>query len=195
MTRTETGNGRGGIDRDYVLWGVMAIPAVYIIANGLMRQRIPYVAWTGELASWFLILAMLVTPLMMLSRKLLWLKSRRRYFGVAAFGYSALHLAVWVAMVDVNRFLKSFVRPEILVGWIAFFVLVPLALTSFDRAVRALGPKWKTLQRWIYFAAPLILIHWLWTTDNSRLAILSSLPVIVFSIWRLARWQMGSQRV
>ncbi len=194
MTPTETGNARGGIDRDYVLWAVMAVPAVYIIGNGLMRQRIPYVAWTGEIASWFLILAMLVTPLMMLSRKLLWLKPKRRYFGVAAFGYTSLHLGVWVASIDMHRFLKSFVRPEILVGWFAFFIFVPLVLTSFDRAVRALGPKWKPLQRWIYVAAPLALIHWLMTTGDRRLAIISSLPVVMFSVWRLVRWQLRDQR-
>jgi methionine sulfoxide reductase heme-binding subunit len=194
MTTAQTGEARSRIDKDYVLWAVMALPAIYIIANGLMRERIPYVLWTGVLASWFLIFAMLVTPLMMLSRKLLWLKSRRRYFGVAAFGYSALHLAVWTAMIDAHRFIKSFVRPEIVVGWLAFFIFVPLVLTSFDKAVRVLGPRWKTLQRWIYVAAPLVLVHWLWTADGSRLAIISSLPVILFSVWRLVRWQMRTQR-
>ncbi len=48
----------------------------------------------------------------------------------------------------------------ILTGWLAFLVFVPLAVTSTDGWVRALGARWKTLQRFIYAAAVLTLLHW-----------------------------------
>jgi methionine sulfoxide reductase heme-binding subunit len=189
MANVSTGGPRRGIDPDYVLWAVMAVPALWIIGCGVLRVKIPYVGWSGILACWFIILAMLVTPAMMLFRPLIWLKPKRRYFGVAGFAYTMLHLAFWAYNLKSGGLIASFTRPKILVGWIAFIILVPLALTSYDRAVRALGPRWKTLQRWVYPAAFFTLIHWLMTTDDFATAILSSLPVIVLSAWRLFRWQ------
>jgi methionine sulfoxide reductase heme-binding subunit len=193
MASASTGGTRRGIDPDYVLWAVMALPGAYIVAHGFLGLKFPYVGWSGILACWFIILAMLVTPAMMLFRPLIWLKPKRRYFGVAGFAYTMLHLAFWAVNLKNGGLLLSFTRPKILVGWIAFIILVPLALTSYDRAVRVLGPRWKTLQRWVYPAAFFTLIHWLMTTDNFRLAILSSLPVIVLSVWRLVRWQTRGQ--
>ena len=189
MANASSGGSRRGIDPDYVLWAVMALPGLWMIACGFLDIKIPYVGWSGMLPCWFIVLAMLVTPAMMLYRPLIWLKPKRRYFGVAGFAYTLLHLAFWAYNLKPGGITASFTRPKILVGWIAFFILVPLALTSFDRAVRALGPRWKTLQRWVYPAAFFTLLHWLTTADSLRIVILSSLPVIVLSAWRLIRWQ------
>jgi methionine sulfoxide reductase heme-binding subunit len=183
-----------GLDRDHLTWAVMALPALYMIGCGAVGAKIPYVAWSGIVACWFIVLAMLVTPAMMLSKSLLWLKPRRRYFGVAGFCYSLLHLAFWIAHIDLTRFMRSFVRPELVVGWAGLAIFVPLAITSYDGAVRALGPRWKTLQRWVYAAAFLTLVHWLMTADDKTIAVASSLPVIILSVWRLARWRLRSAR-
>lgn len=183
------------LDRDHLSWAVMALPGLYMIGCGVVGAKIPFVAWSGIVACWFIILAMLVTPMMMLSKSMLWLKPRRRYLGVAGFSYTLLHLAFWIVQIDAGRFLRSFVRPDLSVGWIGFAIFIPLALTSFDSAVRALGPRWKPLQRWVYPAAILTLIHWLMTADHWTIAIVSSLPVIVLSIWRLARWRSRSATI
>tara|TARA_R110000868_G_scaffold8138_15_gene41981 strand:- start:258 stop:584 length:327 start_codon:yes stop_codon:yes gene_type:complete len=45
-------------------------------------------------------------------------------------------------------------------GWLAFLIFVPLAITSTDGWIRRLGSRWKTLQRFVYGAAVLTLLHW-----------------------------------
>ncbi len=194
MANASTGGPRRGIDLDYALWAVMALPAVYVVAHGLLGMKFPYVMWTGIAACLFLAAALLVTPLMMLSKSLLFLKPRRRYLGVAAFAYTVLHIAIWMVQIDLTRILKSFLRPEILTGWIAFAIFIPLAVTSTDDAVRRLGPKWKTLQRWVYVASAFTLLHWLMTSEGWRLAFATAAPVLALSAWRLIRRQGRSVR-
>lgn len=176
------------LDDPYVLWGLLALPAVWLIVGKFgFDARIAYLYWTGVLSCWLLVVTMMVTPLQMLFGPLPWLRRRRRYLGVASFGYAALHLGVWLIGVTRGELIRSFFRTEILTGWIAMAVFVALAATSFDRAVRMLGPRWKTLQRWVYPAAVLTLIHWVMTADSMTNAALSSLPLAVLSIWRVMR--------
>ena len=192
MANVPNGGLRRGIDPAYALWAVMALPGAYVVAHGLLGMKFPYVMWTGIAASLFLAAALLVTPLMFLSKKLLFLKKRRRYLGVAAFAYTVLHVAIWMVQIDLTRVLKSFLRPEILTGWIAFAIFIPLAFTSTDAAVRRLGPKWKTLQRWVYLGAAFTLVHWLMTSEGWTLALTTAAPVLALSVWRLIRWRSRS---
>ncbi len=194
MDTMAKGQGQRRVDPDHVLWFIMALPAFALIGAGLLGHKTDFLAWSGLFSCWFIIVAMMVTPLTLVAGPMPWLKARRRYFGVAGFAYASLHLAFWLAKTDVGRFLHSFARPEVLTGWIAFAIFVPLALTSTNRAVRRLGPKWKTLQRWIYPAAALTFLHWISTTDDRTLAILSSLPLILLSLWRIVRWQTRPRR-
>ena len=72
-----------------------------------------------------------------------WLLPRRRYLGVAAFAYAVLHAAVYVLRLgDLPRILAEALEAGLLTGWLAFAIFVPLALTSKDACVRALGPAW-----------------------------------------------------
>lgn len=149
--------------------------------------KLPFLAWSGILSGWFIALALMVTPLMLVFGPLPWLRRRRRYLGVAGFGYGLLHLGFWLAHASIGSFLRSFIRPEVVTGWIALAIFVPLAWTSTDRAVRRLGPRWKVLQRWVYPAAVLTYVHWLMTTENMPLAIASGLPLMLLTVWRLLR--------
>lgn len=87
----------------------------------------------------------------------------RRALGLVAFGYIVLHLSVWLALdVQSWRLIAADIvkRPYITVGMAAFVLLVPLALTSTDRARRRLGPvRWRRLHRLVYLAVPLGAIH------------------------------------
>lgn len=58
------------------------------------------------------------------------------------------------------RILGEVTKFDILTGWLAFLVFIPLAATSNDWALRKLGTVWKPLQRWTYAAAVLTLLHW-----------------------------------
>lgn len=177
-------------DNTYLLWLVLSLPAVWFLAERfVLHGKVPYVPWTGILSCWLLIVAMLVTPLQLLFGPLPWLRKRRRYLGVASFGYALLHFVFWLVNVNMGNFLRSFVRVEILVGWISFFLMIALALTSNDQSVRTLGPRWKTLQRWVYPAAVLAFVHWLMTTDHVLDPVLYSAPLIVLSVWRVLRYR------
>ncbi len=97
----------------------------------------------------------------------------RRALGLLAFLYVALHLMVWVLLdlqlrwaemgADIAR------RPYILVGFIGFLLMVPLAVTSNDRVVRRMGAlAWRQLHRLTYVVALAGAIHFLWLVKTWR---------------------------
>lgn len=179
------------IDRIYPFWALLALPAAYMLADDILgRGSDSYFRWTGLISCWLLILSMAVTPLMLWLGKqgwILWLKDRRRYIGVASFGYAALHLLFWLKHATVMSFIKSFLRIEVLPGWIAFFIMAAMAWTSTDGAVRRMGTGWKRLQRWVYAAAILTFLHWVLTSEHPWEPWVYSAPLIALSLWRMQR--------
>ena len=114
---------------------------------------------SGIIAS-VLLLITLAAPL--LRRRLPHLLRHRRALGVAAFLYSALHLAIYLFR-NSDRALSAALTPELLTGWLAFLVWAALAFTSRDAAVRAMGPRWRKLHRLSWPAAWLLFLHWFLT--------------------------------
>lgn len=120
---------------------------------------------SGLLALQFLIAALVVTPL----RDLLGLNLLRfrRWMGVTAFVYAALHFLVWLTLdrqLDWPRIGEDLVkRPYVTLGMASLLLLLPLAATSTDRAVRRLGAlRWRKLHRLAYPATALAAIHFVW---------------------------------
>jgi sulfoxide reductase heme-binding subunit YedZ len=134
-----------------------------------------------------LIITMAITPLTMLIGPLPWLKARRRYLGVASFGYAILHLLFWLKGAHWRELIRSFVELDMSTGWVAMIIMGFLFLTSNDWSVRKLGLRWKTLQRWIYPMAIFTLIHWLMTTDDLTAVAVYTVPLIALTIWRVMR--------
>jgi sulfoxide reductase heme-binding subunit YedZ len=133
----------------------------------------------------------MLTPLRMLfpgSGFLRWMMQRRRYFGVAAFAYAALHTVLYIIdMGTLRAILGEALAIGIWTGWLALFVFLPLAATSNDWSVRALGPAWKTLQRWVYVAAVATLLHWIFVHNTLGPALAHFLPLAgleTYRIWR-----------
>ncbi|WP_457936328.1 sulfite oxidase heme-binding subunit YedZ [Mesorhizobium sp. 10J20-29] len=148
----------------WVLLGLPAIPMIAGLASGSAETVHGLLHPTGEFAARFMIIAMMITPLSMLFRGstvVRWLMRRRRYLGVAAFGYAALHTGLYLVDEGAVAFSGTEISQlYIWTGWLAFFIFVPLAVTSTDGWVRTLGRRWKTLQRFVYGAAILTLVHW-----------------------------------
>ena len=120
----------------------------------------------GLLALIFLIATLALTPL----RKLTgwpWPIRIRRTVGLFAFFYACLHFTTYVA-VDQSFHLHSILddivkRKFIYVGFTAFLLLIPLAVTSTNGMVRRLGAvRWQRLHRLVYVAATLGVIHFIW---------------------------------
>ncbi|NVO07557.1 MAG: sulfoxide reductase heme-binding subunit YedZ, partial [Rhodoferax sp.] len=121
---------------------------------------------TGDWTLRALCLVLAITPLRMVFGVTA-LARLRRMAGLFVYFYVLLHLLAysWFDMgFDVADIAKDIAkRPFILVGFSAFVLLTPLALTSFNRAIKALGAKrWQALHRLVYAVAGLAVLHFFW---------------------------------
>lgn len=118
----------------------------------------------GEVALQLIVAGLLVTPLRSWTR--ISLLKYRRAIGVTAFCYVLAHFTVWAVLdlQSLSRIGAEIVkRPYITIGFAAFMLLVPLALTSNNAAVRKLGAaSWKKLHKLTYPAALLAAVHYVW---------------------------------
>jgi len=129
---------------------------------------------TGMLTLVFLTLALAVSPVRQVF-KLNWLGKFRRMLGLFAFFYGILHLLTYIAF-DRYFNIRSVpgdmaLRPFIAVGMLAFFLMIPLAITSTNKMVKRLGGKrWRTLHRLVYAAGLAGVLHfWLLVKSDTRL--------------------------
>ncbi len=174
-----------------LLWALLAVPALPMIGTALQPDVVfeELLHPSGEWSARIIILALMLTPLSQLlprRRWVQWLLRRRRAFGVAAFGYGALHLLFYLfEMQSLRDILAEIGALGIWTGWAAFLLMLPLALTSNDRAMRAMRGGWKRLQRLAYPAAVLTLLHWMFVHDNVAAAIANFAPLALLETWRL----------
>jgi sulfoxide reductase heme-binding subunit YedZ len=180
-------------DQPYTFWALLCLPAIPMIiglASGDAKMIHQLLHPSGEFAARFMIITMMITPLTMLLkdwRGPRWLMKHRRYLGVAAFGYALLHTVLY--LLDTGTLALSggeMSKFYIWTGWLAFFIFVPLAITSSDAWVHHLGPKWKSLQRWVYGVAVLTLLHWAALHDWGGIApaLVHFLPLALLETYR-----------
>ena len=119
----------------------------------------------GEWGLRLLIATLCVTPLATTLRKP-WIMGLRRMLGLFAFTYLCVHFLTWLVLdqwFDLDAIGADLVkRPYITVGFTAFALLVPLAITSTAGWMRRLGPRWHRLHRLVYPAAILGVTHFWW---------------------------------
>ncbi|WP_018688666.1 sulfite oxidase heme-binding subunit YedZ [Ahrensia kielensis] len=186
------------IKSPYFLWLLLSIPAIPMITGSLSGDNLePLLHPTGEFAARFMIVAMIATPLRMLfptSSLPLWFAKNRRYFGVAAAGYAALHTLFYVLdLGSLQRILAEITETDIWTGWLAMAIFVPLAITSNDASIKFLKRRWKTLQRFVYPAAILTLVHWLFVANEIGGALVHFIPLAALEIYRI--WKVQQKRV
>ena len=121
---------------------------------------------SGEWALYFLCITLAVTPLRRFTGWN-WVVRLRRMLGLFTFFYALVHFIAFLwfdHFFDVAEMLRDVVkRPFILVGFIAFVLLIPLAATSTNGMIKRLGGKrWQWLHRLIYLIAPLAILHFWW---------------------------------
>ena len=183
-----------------LLWLVLALPGVWIAGRwAITPDAYGYghaIGDSGDWAAWLLLATLAVTPLRLLLRGQRWtgwLLQRRRDLGVASFVYATGHLLIYLLRkASPELILRELQTPYILVGWIAFGLFVPLALTSNDLSMRWLRRKWKSLHRLVYPAAILTFLHWVWsafdpTTAWINVAILAAIEIVRVVLQRRQR--------
>ena len=147
---------------------------------------------TGDWTLRFLCAVLAVTPL----RQALGVPALarfRRLLGLFAFFYGVVHFLcyAWLDMgLDLALILPDIARRNfILVGTAALLLMLPLALTSFNRAIRTLGAaRWQALHRAVYAVAVLALLHFFWMragkNDFAEVAVYAALVAVLLG-WRL----------
>ncbi len=179
------------------LWLVYAAATNQLGANpaeALIRS-------TGDWTLRMLCLVLAVTPLRVLL-KLPVLARWRRMLGLYVYFYVVLHLLCY-AWLDMGLVPGDIVqdiikRPFILVGFSAFVLLTPLAATSWNRAIRALGAaRWQLLHRLVYAVAVLAVLHFFWMragkNDFAEVQVYASVlgALLAWRLWRAVSAQRG----
>ena len=160
--------------------------------NGLTANPIEFITHaTGDWTLRFILITLCVTPF----RKLLALPDLirfRRLLGLFAFFYGCLHFTTYIWLdkfFDLKEVWKDIAkRPYITVGFLAFVLLIPLAITSTAGWIRRLGGRrWQLLHRAIYISAVAGVIHYYWLVKSAVLRPLAYGAVVaVLLLWRLA---------
>ncbi len=177
----------------WLVWGAVAGTLGANPAEALIRS-------TGDWTLRLLCLTLLVTPLRSFTG---WhaLARLRRMIGLYTFFYGVLHFLcfAWLDQgFDVAAILRDIAkRPFILVGSLALLLMLPLAATSFNRAIKALGAaRWQALHRLVYASALLGVLHFFWMrsgkNDYAEVAVYAAVIAVLLG-WRLQRWWRGRQ--
>ncbi len=136
------------------------------VTHGLGANPVEFL--TRSTGNWTLILlcvTLSVSPLKSWLNEPLLIRVRRM-LGLFTFAYAVLHLLTWVVWdqwFDVASMIRDLIqRPFILMGMLAWVILLALALTSTQGAMRWLGRRWQQLHRFVHAAGALALLHLLW---------------------------------
>ncbi len=183
-----------------VVFLLCLLPFVWLfygaVTNNLGANPAEYlIRSTGDWTLRFLCIVLAVTPLRVLTSTPQ-LARLRRMLGLFVYFYVVLHLLSysWFDMgFDVPDIAKDIAkRPFILVGFSAFVLLTPLAATSFNRAIKALGGKrWQLLHRLVYPIAGLGLLHFFWMragkNNFGEVAVYAAIVLLLLG-WRVAHF-------
>ncbi|WP_434027809.1 protein-methionine-sulfoxide reductase heme-binding subunit MsrQ [[Pseudomonas] boreopolis] len=147
---------------------------------------------TGLWALRLLLVTLALTPLRQLTGQAVLIRFRRM-FGLYAFFYATLHLAAYLAL-DLRGywtqiFEEILKRPYITVGFAAWLLLVPLAITSTQGWMRRLKRAWGRLHKLVYAIGLLAVLHFWWVvkSDIREPAMYAAILAVLLG-WRCWRW-------
>ena len=176
----------------WLVWGAVANQLGANPAEAIIRGL-------GDWTLRGLWLTLAITPLRELSG-LAALARFRRMLGVFSFFYASLHLLAygWLDQgLDLAEIAADIAkRPFILMGFAAWALMLPLAATSFNRAIKSMGAKrWQALHKAVYAVAVVALMHFIWMrAGKSNFAEPAVYGVILAALlgWRL--WKRATRK-
>ncbi|MEI7758078.1 MAG: protein-methionine-sulfoxide reductase heme-binding subunit MsrQ [Bacteroidota bacterium] len=175
------------------LWPILSI-GIDIFQNNLGANPVEFIErHFGKWTLIFLCLTLSMTPLRRITKINQWILYRRM-LGLFVFFYASIHLICYIgldyqfAWIDIkNDIIK---HRYVLVGFLAWLLLLPLAITSSDKMIRKLKKNWKLLHRLIYVIAILGVLHFIWLVKKDitepliYAAIVSILLILRLNIFR-----------
>lgn len=161
------------------LFVLLLVPLALLVERGLTDNlgANPVETITHQTGLWglrLLLLTLAITPLCKLTGINEFVRLRRMV-GLFSFLYALLHFTTYALLdhsLDLSSILADVIkRPYVTVGFSAFVLLLPLALTSHNRIIRLLGGKrWKRLHRLVYFCGLGGVLHYLWLVKADTLS-------------------------
>lgn len=156
---------------------LLLVPLFLLIYRGyhddLTADPVEYILhYTGLWSLRILLLTLAMTPLRNLTKQVVFLRLRRM-IGLYVFFYVSLHLLVYIWLdlgLDFSHLWQDIVkRPYITVGFLAWLLLIPMAVTSNKKMIRKLGKKWKPLHQSVYVITVLACLHFIWLVKEDLL--------------------------
>ncbi|GAA5074610.1 protein-methionine-sulfoxide reductase heme-binding subunit MsrQ [Lysobacter panacisoli] len=146
----------------------------------------------------FLMITLAITPLRQLTGQPVLLRFRRM-LGLYAFAYATVHFSAYLVLDLRGYWTQIFEeivkRPYITVGFTAWLLLLPLALTSTQAAIRRLGRNWARLHKLVYAIAVLAVLHfwWLVKSDIREPALYAGILALLLG-WRVWKRAVSARR-
>ena len=178
------------INRKYlkvIIFILCLVPIFYIIYQIITNQLSPepikdITHHTGKWTLYFIVITLAMTPLKKITNLNIWI-NYRRMFGLFIFFYASVHLMTYVGLdyrFDLTSIGDDIIKKKyIFIGFSAWILLIPLAVTSNQRMIKILKEKWKKLHRLIYLVSLFGAIHYLWLVKRDLTEPLIFLTIIL----------------
>ena len=170
-----------------VIFIISLLPLFFIIYQIITDQLGPepvkdITHHTGKWTLYFIVITLAMTPLKKTTKLNIWI-NYRRMFGLFIFFYASLHLMTYVGLdyrFDLASIGDDIIKKKyIFIGFSAWLLLIPLAITSNKRMIKVLKDKWKKLHRLIYLISLFGAIHYLWLVKRDLTEPLIFLGIII----------------
>ena len=151
------------------LWPIYLI-SYQIIFNQLGPEPVDRIInHFGEWTLIFILLTLSMTPLKKITKSVEWIKFRRM-LGLFTFFYASIHMLSYVGLdyrFDFEPLINDVLKKKfIFIGFSAWLLLIPLAVTSSERMVRLLKQNWKKIHRLIYIIGIFGVLHYIWLSKT-----------------------------
>ncbi|MEI6858238.1 MAG: protein-methionine-sulfoxide reductase heme-binding subunit MsrQ [Shewanella sp.] len=153
---------------------VSLLPIFYLLTSVLMGDAggdpVQYIIhYTGVGALNTLVILLMISPLARRLKQGILIQTRR-LIGLYVFAYASLHILAFISLDLLFEwsllFQEIFKRPYIIVGVVAYLILIALSVTSFMMIKKKMGRHWQKLHNWVYFVATLVPIHFYWSVKS-----------------------------
>ena len=168
---------------------LLSLWPIYIIAYQLINNKLgpePVDRIINHFGEWtliFVLLTLSMTPLKIITKSLEWVKFRRM-LGLFTFFYASIHMLSYVGLdyrFDFEPLINDVLKKKfIFIGFSAWLLLIPLAITSSDRMVKILKKNWKKLHSLIYIISIFGVLHFIWLSKTIFFKPLIFLIILIF---------------